>query len=51
MHAAHERIAELYAEVGRTDAYDGRFYDGPHKFDARMQQKAFAWLRNRLGQP
>jgi hypothetical protein len=49
MQDAHERIGDLYAQAGRPDAYDGRFYEGPHKFDAPMQRDAFAWLQNRLG--
>jgi hypothetical protein len=43
MQAAHERISGLYTQAGRPDAYyDGRFYDGPHRFDARMQREAFS---------
>jgi dienelactone hydrolase len=48
MQAAHRRIALHYDQVGRADAYLGKFYDGPHKFDVRMQADAFAWLRTRL---
>lgn len=48
MQGAHERLAELYAKAGGPEAYEGRFYEGPHKFDLRMQQEAFAWLRGRL---
>jgi hypothetical protein len=48
MLAAHERIALHYERVGRADAYLGKFYDGPHKFDAAMQDDAFAWLRTQL---
>jgi dienelactone hydrolase len=48
MLAAHERITLHYERVGRADAYLGKFYDGPHKFDAAMQDDAFAWLRTQL---
>jgi hypothetical protein len=48
MEAAHQRIAFHYDQVGRPDAYSGKFFDGPHKFDAAMQAEAFAWLRTRL---
>ncbi len=48
MEAAHRRITSRYEQVGRGDAYVGRFYDGPHKFDASMQAEAFAWLKTRL---
>ena len=48
MRAAHTRIAFHYDKVGRPDAYVGKFYDGPHKFDLAMQADAFAWLRAQL---
>ena len=48
MQAAHARIALHYDQVGRADAYFGKFYDGPHKFDVTMQTDAFAWLRTQL---
>jgi dienelactone hydrolase len=48
MHAAHERITAHYSSTGRPDGYTGQFYDGPHKFDLRMQQAAFAWLHHQL---
>ncbi len=48
MRAAHERIAAYYAQAGRAEAYQGKFYDGPHKFDSVMQADAFAWLRAQL---
>ncbi|HWG01601.1 MAG TPA: hypothetical protein VG164_07110 [Trebonia sp.] len=46
--AAHERIASHYADAGAPDAYTGRFYDGPHKFDQAMQHDAADWLAARL---
>jgi hypothetical protein len=48
MQAAHTRIALHYDQIGRADAYLGKFYDGPHKFDVAMQTDAFAWLRTQL---
>jgi dienelactone hydrolase len=48
MRAAHTRIAFHYDQVGRPDAYVGKFYDGPHKFDVAMQADAFVWLRAQL---
>ncbi len=44
--AAHDRIAGQYADA--PDAYQGRFYDGHHKFDRRMQDEAFDWLSEQL---
>lgn len=46
--AAHDRITAHYADSGTLDAYTGRFYDGPHKFDQAMQRDAFAWLTTQL---
>lgn len=48
MHAADERLKEIFAEAGQPDAYLGQFYPGPHKFDLEMQMAAFAWLESRL---
>ena len=48
MQAAHARIALHYDRIGQPDAYLGKFYDGPHKFDVAMQTDAFAWLRAQL---
>jgi dienelactone hydrolase len=44
MQAAHARIEMHYQSVGRPDAYVGEFFDGPHKFDLAMQERAFDWL-------
>jgi dienelactone hydrolase len=48
MQAAHTRITLHYDRIGHADAYLGKFYDGPHKFDIAMQADAFAWLRAQL---
>jgi dienelactone hydrolase len=48
MKAAHQRIARHYRSVGAAANYRGEFYPGPHKFDARMQAIAFAWLKRQL---
>lgn len=48
MEAAHDRLAEHYRSAGAPEAYDGRFYDGPHKFDLPMQNDAFAWLAHNM---
>lgn len=51
MKAAHERLASHYRAAHHTEAYEGQFYDGPHKFDLRMQQAAFDWLKGWLRTP
>lgn len=49
MEAAHRRIAEHYESAGNAESYVGEFYDGPHKFDRKMQESAFARLGDWLG--
>ena len=44
MTRADQILKEVYAKAGAPDRYEGRFYPGPHKLDARMQQDAFAWF-------
>jgi hypothetical protein len=44
MRDAHERLQSHYASIGKSDAYTGQFYPGPHKFDLEMQSAAFEWL-------
>ena len=41
---AHRKLIAVYAKMGAPDLYNGRFYDGPHKFDVTMQEDAFAWF-------
>jgi dienelactone hydrolase len=48
MEEADRLIRDHYLRVGRPDAYEGRFYPGPHKFDRAMQVDAFNWLEERL---
>ncbi|MCD6290425.1 MAG: acetylesterase [Anaerolineae bacterium] len=48
MRAAHRRIATHYRNVGHPENYVGEFYPGPHKFDLKMQESAFAWLKEHL---
>jgi dienelactone hydrolase len=43
MTRADQILQEVYAKAGAPDHYQGRFYPGPHKLDARMQQDAFDW--------
>jgi dienelactone hydrolase len=51
MEAAHLRIQDHYNRSGDPEAYEGRFYPGPHKFDLAMQVEAFTWLKERLRTP
>lgn len=48
MHAAHARLTELYEAAGAANNYIGQFYPGPHRFDAPMQDIAFAQIRHWL---
>ena len=42
--AAYEKIAAVYRKAGVPERFQGVTYDGPHEFNAEMQDKAFAWL-------
>jgi len=48
MRGADKRISAHYRASGAADAYRGEFYPGPHRFDAPMQDDAFAWLKTQL---
>ncbi|MCG2460055.1 hypothetical protein K8352_04805 [Flavobacteriaceae bacterium F89] len=37
-------LREVYAKAGAADNYRGKFYDGDHKFDSKMQADAFDWF-------
>ncbi len=45
---ADRKIAEVYSKMGCPENYSGRFYKGPHKFDAEMQEDMFKWLQHNL---
>jgi hypothetical protein len=49
MKDAHARLQHHYVHAGKSDAYTGQFYPGPHKFDLEMQLAAFTWLKNQFG--
>ncbi|HYT87260.1 MAG TPA: alpha/beta hydrolase family protein [Gemmataceae bacterium] len=49
MRAAVDRIAAVYAKGGVKGRFSGRFYDVPHRFTRTMQDEAFAWLDEQLG--
>jgi dienelactone hydrolase len=37
-------LSEVYKKANASDKYEARFYDGEHKFDAKMQADAFDWF-------
>jgi dienelactone hydrolase len=49
MKEAVEKIAVVYEKAGLRDRFTGRFYDAPHRFTIEMQEEAFAWFDQRLG--
>lgn len=49
MRASVEKIAACYQKAGMADRFSGRFYDAPHQFTRPMQDEAFAWLDQWLG--
>lgn len=44
MKRAENILQEVYKKAGAQDRFKCSFYPGPHKFDAAMQQEAFAWF-------
>lgn len=47
--AANRKLADVYAKMGFCENYSGQFYDGRHKFDVEMQERAFGWLEAQSG--
>lgn len=45
-----DKIKQIYRKLGTTEKYEGVFFDGPHEFNAAMQDQAFAWLTAQLAQ-
>lgn len=43
--------AEVYKRAGAAKAFNLSLYPGGHKFDAAMQDEAFAWLEKWMGKP
>lgn len=48
MEAAVRKIAAIYGKAGAAEAFAGRFYDVPHRFDVAMQEEAFEWFGKAL---
>lgn len=44
MKRADAILNEVYTKAGAPEHYQGSFFPGPHKFDAKMQADAFNWF-------
>lgn len=44
MERADRILGEVYRKAGLADRYQAKFYEGPHKFDQKMQADAFQWF-------
>jgi dienelactone hydrolase len=44
MKKADSILAEVFKKANASDKYKCSYYPGPHKFDAQMQDEAFAWF-------
>lgn len=44
MKRADTIVKEVYTKAGSAERYKCSFYPGPHKFDKKMQEEAFAWF-------
>ena len=45
---AVDKLERIFAKAGSPGEYEGVFFDGPHEFNLEMQDRAFAWLAERL---
>lgn len=48
VHQAFKKLTNIYSKAGVPEKFAGVTYDGPHEFNAPMQDKAFAWLEQWL---
>ncbi|HOS95608.1 MAG TPA: hypothetical protein PLQ54_20020, partial [Armatimonadota bacterium] len=46
---AFNKITSVYAKAGVPERFQGVLYEGPHEFNAAMQEKAFDWLDRWIG--
>ncbi|NIJ55902.1 alpha/beta hydrolase family protein [Dyadobacter arcticus] len=44
MKKADNILTEVFKKAKASEKYAAKFYDGPHKFDAKMQADAFEWF-------
>lgn len=44
MKRAESILTEIYRKAGAPNNFRASYYPGPHKFDAAMQEEAFAWF-------
>jgi len=49
MRQANDILKEIYQKANVADRYKCSFYPGPHKFDKKMQEEAFAWFDKWIG--
>jgi hypothetical protein len=49
MKQADDILKQVFTKAGAPEKYKAGFYDGPHKFDAKMQADAFDWFDQWLG--
>jgi hypothetical protein len=45
---AFAKVEKIFAKMDAPENFQGVFFDGPHEFNREMQDKAFAWLAERL---
>lgn len=46
--AATSKLERIFEKAGVPQNYTAVYFDGPHEFNATMQDKAFAWLGEKL---
>ena len=38
----------IFKKMGAPENYEGVYFDGPHEFNREMQERAFAFLKEKL---
>jgi hypothetical protein len=46
--AATAKLERIFTKAGAPENYTPLYFDGPHEFNATMQEKAFNWLDEKL---
>jgi hypothetical protein len=46
--AATSKLERIFEKAGAPENFTSIYFDGPHEFNATMQEKAFDWLDEKL---
>jgi hypothetical protein len=46
--AATAKLERIFEKAGAPENFTSIYFDGPHEFNATMQERAFSWLDEKL---